>query len=52
VIGEDPHGSSPISLVVLGMLVIHGSSPISLVVLGPIKVNDLRTSVGTACSMK
>jgi hypothetical protein len=37
VIGEDPHGSSPISLVVLGMLVIHGSSPISLVVLGPIR---------------
>jgi hypothetical protein len=38
VIGEDPHGSSPISLV-LGMLVIHGSLPISLVVLGPIEID-------------
>jgi hypothetical protein len=44
VIGEDPHGSSPISLVVLGMLVIHGSSPISLVVLGPIEISLHRSN--------
>jgi hypothetical protein len=39
VIGEDPHSSLSISLVVLGLLVIHGSSPISLVVLGPIRTS-------------